>query len=205
MEVMTMTGKKKVKQERMSVPDRLRKAFSAAVADLQPQGRLPKGMTAEKAARAVDAFSALQLERFATAGEGMLAILSESDDEWSDDVDGDDAGQVSTPPETPAQVELPGAMFPPGSTPEQVVGMLRDQDLETCRRFAIVMLRELADSLRGGLDFARDLEVEEVGAVSLLSEFFDKSRRPTLTKPDGDVVTVPMSDAVVENNKPEGG
>ena len=180
--------------KKMPLRERLRRAFDAATSDLKPRGRLPQGMTTEQAARAVAAYAAVNLERFAAAGEAMQKILAE---DWGDD-DDDERGDVWDDPELRPQETAPGQPPAPGSipqgaaTPEQIKALLAEQDRETCRRFAIELLRWIVDdgaergelTRAGTVELRRDLEMREEGALMLVAKLYDRATAPTLIKAD---------------------
>jgi hypothetical protein len=185
----------KTKPTKVPIAERLRRAFAAATSDLQPRGRLPKGMTDDQATRALLAYAGFNLERFATAGEAMHKILAEDYDDEDDDQADDEWG--GTPPDhrppdaEPGSPSLPGTIPSGSATPGQIQDLLAQQDRETCRRFAIELLQWIVDE-GGGLDdwqrplteIRRDLEMMETSAIATVAKLYEASKRPTLIKPD---------------------
>jgi hypothetical protein len=186
----------KTKPAKLPIGERLRRAFAAATSDLQPRGRLPQGMTTEQAGRAVLAFNGHNMERFATAAEAMHKILAEDYDD--DDEPGDQWDEA--PPELRPQEPEPGSPSLPGTipagtaTPEKITELLAEQDRETCRRFAIELLRSFTEPVpvpgditaKAMVELRRDLEMMEQDAVAMVAKLYDASKRPTLIKPRRD-------------------
>jgi hypothetical protein len=128
------------------------------------------------------ALSAVSLERFAVAGEKMLAVLedTEPDDDWNE---GDEA-EVEPP-----RIEHPGMPGIPAGPldPAQVAKLIEEQDRETCRRFLITFLGWIEGPVRQChidktptpdvwlRDLRRDLEAQEVAALELVAEWYRKA------------------------------
>jgi hypothetical protein len=157
------------------------RAFAAATSDLKPGGRLPKGLTAEQATRACVAFAAVSLDRFATAGEKMLAVLEDTEPEpeggWQDE------------PAEPLQVDHPGMPeIPAGQmNPEKIAALIEEQDQETCRKFAIEFL-----SWMWGLEdldhreLLQDLESSEASILETVRDCYRAALK--LDEPEGGLV-----------------
>jgi hypothetical protein len=186
----------KPKATKVPIAERLRRAFAAATSDLQPRGRLPKGMTDDQATRALLAYAGFNLERFATAGEAMHRILAEDYGDDDDDDAGDqwdDAPELRPQTTEPGSPSLPGSIPPGSATPDQIQALLADQDRETCRRFAVELLRWLAVEVTASrtrqaweraslVELARDLEMMEHDAIGLVAKWYDAAKAPTLIK-----------------------
>jgi hypothetical protein len=173
--------KGKKKPERIALDERLRRTVAAGCGDLSPGGRLPQGLTPEKATRAMLGLVTLSMERFADAAEKMLAILEETEpDDWPEDEDGDPAR--AEPARHPHAPDLP--VMP--RSPQEMIKLVEDQDRETCRAFAVEFVLWLMAHVekKGGImwdmeelhDLHRDLAAQEVSALDVVAECYQRSR-----------------------------